>query len=100
MGFQEDVEKVYYYIRNSIDPEYMPQNLLFSATVPRWVEQISQKYMRKDKAMVDLIKGQAVQTSRTVSHCSMCMKYSEIMPLMKDIVDVYCGRHGRCIIFC
>ena len=30
----------------------------------------------------------------------MCIKYKDIVPLMKDIVNVYCGRNGRCIIFC
>ena len=74
MGFQQDVEKIYYFIRKTAHYDY--QNLLFSATVPSWVERIAAKYMKKDKKLVDLIKNQAIKTSKTVAHCSMCMKYS------------------------
>jgi ATP-dependent RNA helicase DDX21 len=73
---------------------------LFSATVPLWVERIAAKFMHKQRCLVDLIKGAEIKTSKTVTHCSMCIKYKEIIPLMKDIVNVYCGKHGRCIIFC
>lgn len=77
-----------------------PQSLLFSATVPLWVERIAAKFMNKQKRLVDLIKDAEIKTSKTLTHCSMCIKYKDIVPLMKDIVNVYCGKHGRCIIFC
>lgn len=98
MGFQQDVEKIYHYVNRGATKK--PQSLLFSATVPQWVERIAIKFLSKHRILVDLIKDAEIKTSRTVTHCSMCMKYKDIVPLMKDIVNVYCGKHGRCIIFC
>lgn len=98
MGFQQDVEKIYYHVNKVAFKK--PQSLLFSATVPLWVERIAAKFMHKKRQLVDLIKGAEIKTSKTVMHCSMCIKYKEIVPLMKDIIHVYCGKLGRCIIFC
>jgi len=98
MGFQQDVEKIYHHVNKVAYKK--PQSLLFSATVPLWVERIAAKFMNKQKRMVDLIKDAEIKTSKTLTHCSMCIKYKDIVPLMKDIVNVYCGKHGRCIIFC
>lgn len=42
-----------------------PQTLLFSATVPPWVEKTAKKYM-KDWKTVSLVGRQDVQTSTTV----------------------------------
>ena len=98
MGFQQDVEKIYNFVNKRVQNNY--QNLLFSATVPHWVERIAIKYLRKDKKFVDLIKDHEIKTSKTVTHLSLCMKYKDIVPKIKDIVNVYCGKHGRCIIFC
>jgi len=98
MGFQQDVEKIYHHVNKVAYKK--PQSLLFSATVPLWVERIAAKFMTKQKKMIDLIKDAEIKTSKTIAHCSMCMKYKDIVPLMKDIVNVYCGRNGRCIIFC
>ena len=98
MGFQQDVEKIYYHVNKVAYKK--PQSLLFSATVPIWVERIASRFMNKQKKLIDLIKDAEIKTSKTISHCSMNMKYKDIVPLMKDIVNVYCGRNGRCIIFC
>ena len=98
MGFQQDVEKIYHYVNKAAYKK--PQSLLFSATVPIWVERIAAKFMTKQKKLIDLIKDAEIKTSKTIAHCSMNIKYKEIVPLMKDIVNVYCGRNGRCIIFC
>lgn len=98
MGFQQDVEKVLHHIKQVTYQR--PQKLLFSATVPSWVQRITQKFMSQNKVIVDLIKDVEIKTSKTITHCSMSMKYKDIVPLMKNIVQVYCGKFGRCIIFC
>jgi superfamily II DNA/RNA helicase len=45
LGFQEDVEKIFDFIRRHL--HHQPQTLLFSATVPAWVESIANKFMKK-----------------------------------------------------
>ena len=52
-GFQEEVEKILEFVsRNS--PTKV-QKLLFSATIPSWVKELTTKFMNKQRKMVDLI---------------------------------------------
>lgn len=43
MGFQEDIEKIFEFVKKNAKAE--PQTLLFSATIPEWVMDISRKYL-------------------------------------------------------
>lgn len=54
-----------------------PQVLLFSATVPSWVEQTADKYMSRDRVLVDLIGQQSLRTAVTVEHKAISCPYSE-----------------------
>ena len=40
--------------------------MLFSATIPTWVQNTARKFMKPDTKLIDLIKGQDVKTSTTV----------------------------------
>ena len=42
-GFQEDIEKIFQYVEKHGPKK--TQNLLFSATIPSWVSEISRKYL-------------------------------------------------------
>lgn len=42
-GFQEDIEKIFKYIKKHTDRK--TQNLLFSATIPSWVLELSRTYL-------------------------------------------------------
>ena len=53
-GFQEDIERIFEYIEKKATKK--TQNLLFSATIPPWVVQLSKKYLSTDRQYVDLIK--------------------------------------------
>lgn len=46
-GFQEDLEKIYKYIKDNAPKK--TQNLLFSATIPEWLHQISRTYQDEDR---------------------------------------------------
>lgn len=46
-GFQQDVEKIFEYIKDHGVSSY--QTLLFSATIPDWVNELSIKYQKEDK---------------------------------------------------
>lgn len=65
-GFQEDIEKIFAAITKSGAKK--TQNLLFSATIPPWVSDISSKYQNADCKFVDLITGGENTTSKTVKH--------------------------------
>lgn len=69
MGFRDDMEKVI---------EAMPadkvQTLLYSATIPPWVNQVARKYLRPGYVIVDLVKNDAGKTNQgasTVHHIAM-----------------------------
>ena len=48
-----------------------PQTLLFSATMPHWVHETAQKYLRTDRKHLDLVCGDTVKTSKTVRVCNV-----------------------------
>lgn len=43
-----------------------PQTLLFSATLPDWVEKTAKKYMTRDRKLVDVIGNEKQKTALTV----------------------------------
>jgi len=43
-----------------------PQTLLFSATVPSWVQRTARKYLRSDIVKLDLVGEGTVRTATTV----------------------------------
>ena len=53
MGFQKDIQTVYSFIKKSCESK--TQNLLFSATFPDWVSDISKKYQTQDCLFIDLV---------------------------------------------
>jgi ATP-dependent RNA helicase DDX21 len=98
-GFQEDIERIFEFIKKN-GPPTKTQNLLFSATIPSWVVDLSKKYLSPNREYVDLIKDSEIRTSKTVEHLSLSCPYYNRMSIIADIVNLYGGRHGRTIIFC
>ena len=104
IGFQEDIERILKYINNEFDEMRKSietiQFLLFSATIPKWIEKMSSKFMKRDLVFVDMIKHSEVKTSKTVEHLSIFIPSKELkIPAIGDIVLVYGGTHSRTIIF-
>jgi len=99
MGFQEDIEKIYKAVQGEIDKEKV-QNILLSATMPKWVHEASQKFLRADQIKrVDLIKEKGYKTPTTVKHLAINCPYFSRNGAIGDIVLCYGGSHARTIIF-
>eukprot|EP00759_Apiculatamorpha_spiralis_P053252 PhF_6_TR6140/c0_g1_i1/m.9114/K16911/DDX21; ATP-dependent RNA helicase DDX21 len=96
-GFAEDVEKVLVGI-----PEKNYQLLLFSATVPSWVENVVTKFgkVASSRVSIDLVGHNTVSVSETVTFYELLV-YSaeERLLVMGDLIRVFAGRNGRVIIF-
>ena len=67
------------------EPDNKPQTLLFSATVPRWVQRTARKYLRSDIVKLDLVGEGTVRTATTVEvqssayiHGSSCIHNVQI----------------------
>jgi len=89
MGFQEDVEKIFEYIRGtngSHSPKgSSPQCLLFSATFPSWVQRVAGKYLDPSFTLVDLVKNLTNKTANTVRHLAVFSPYFNRTSILADI---------------
>ena len=65
-GFQEDIEKIFKAVVKQAPRK--PQTLLFSATIPSWVKQISQNYQNPKHTKIDLIGQEQVSVPKTIKH--------------------------------
>ncbi|XP_071508487.1 ATP-dependent RNA helicase DDX50-like [Diadema antillarum] len=106
MGFAEEVEEILSAAYNTGWCELRelittnPQTLLFSATVPPWVYQTAMKYMSKDLKKVDLVGRERVRTATTVEHLAINCSYFDRPEVISDVIKVYGGLDGRCMVFC
>jgi ATP-dependent RNA helicase DDX21 len=94
MGFRDAIEKIYTFIpkENNI------QTLLYSATIPPWVKEISSKYLKEDYVTIDLIGHDDVQTSVTVKHLAVQTSHRGRLDALSDVVGVY-SKGGKTMIF-
>ena len=104
IGFQDDIELIMKKIHDEFELAKKStekiQHLLFSATIPRWIEKISSKFMKKNVVFVDMIKGSETHTSKTVEHLSLVFpSKDDKIQAIGDLVMVYGGAHSRTIIF-
>ena len=90
MGFVDDVEKIL---------EHAPekkQMLLFSATMPRELKKIVNKYMSEDK--VEVVVKKKTQTTTLVSQHYMDVYREDKLQALRRIIDQSPGFYG--IVFC
>lgn len=102
IGFAEAMEKVLMAVqdqkKNSDSPSH--QTLLFSATLPSWIQEAVKKFMKADKITLDLIGNDKQRTSKTVSHIAIPSRWQNRASVLGDILAVYGrGNSGRSIIF-
>lgn len=62
------------------------QNLLFSATIPKWIHNIAEKYLKKNRKFVDLIKNSDIKTSVGVEHMALNCPYNLRIDTIGDLV--------------
>ncbi|XP_073441983.1 nucleolar RNA helicase 2 [Dendrobates tinctorius] len=99
MGFSEQVEEILT-VRYKSDPNENPQTLLFSATCPNWMYDVSKKYMRREYEKIDLVGHRSQRAAITVEHLAIeCGRYQKEV-VLGDIIQVYSGSHGKTIVFC
>ncbi|XP_050221579.1 DEAD-box ATP-dependent RNA helicase 7 [Mercurialis annua] len=94
MGFVEDVEL----ILGKVADVTKVQTLLFSATLPIWVKQISSKFLKSSKKTIDLVGNEKMKASTNVRHIIVPCSQSAILQLIPDIIRCY-SSGGRTIIF-
>ncbi|KAJ8578691.1 hypothetical protein ON010_g518 [Phytophthora cinnamomi] len=100
MGFREDVQKVFTAMEQVENQSSgRRQTLLFSATIPKWVKDVADKYMQKDREYVNLVKDSDDQASTDVQHIAIPCHWQGRPTLLANLLGVYAKKDSRTIIF-
>ncbi|XP_011654884.1 DEAD-box ATP-dependent RNA helicase 7 [Cucumis sativus] len=94
MGFVDDVE----FILGKVADVNKVQTLLFSATLPDWVKNITSRFLKASKKTVDLVGNEKMKASKDVRHIVIPCSDTERSRLIPDIIRCY-SSGGRTIIF-
>ncbi|KAI3735202.1 hypothetical protein L6452_14692 [Arctium lappa] len=93
-GFVEDVE----YILGKVNDASKVQTVLFSATLPAWVNHIASQFLKVNKKTVDLVGVEVMKASENVRHIIMPCSSSARCQVIPDIIRHH-SSGGRTIVF-
>ncbi|PWA92671.1 DEAD-box ATP-dependent RNA helicase 7 [Artemisia annua] len=93
-GFVEDVE----YILSKVNDATKVQTVLFSATLPSWVNHIAAKFLKSDRKIVDLVGLKVMKASESVRHIIMPCSWNARSQVIPDIIRHH-SSGGRTIVF-
>ncbi|KAJ4811412.1 DEAD-box ATP-dependent RNA helicase 53 [Rhynchospora pubera] len=91
VGFAEDVEVIM---------ERLPQkrqNLMFSATMPNWIQKITRKYLH-DPAVIDLVGDSDQKLAEGISLYSIAADRYEKTAILGPLIEEH-AKGGKCIVF-
>lgn len=92
IGFEESVEQIYESLVSD------RQNMLFSATMPRWVKDLARKYMT-DPVTIDLVGDQGTgKMAETVDTFAIKVTRDTRLDVLSDLIKVH-GKNGKTICF-
>jgi superfamily II DNA/RNA helicase len=98
MGFAEDIEKILTYVPSTQER----QTLLFSATIPPWIQDLARKN-QNNPIVVDAIGKKDTKTSTTVEHIAIRVPSTELARrlVLESVLSVYSAEltNFRCIVF-
>lgn len=75
------------------------QVLLFSATMPRWVHTLANKYLSEERTIVDLVTGTSAQAVTTIQHIAIPAHWTILGSVINDVIAMFAGRQGRVMVF-
>jgi ATP-dependent RNA helicase DDX21 len=100
MGFADSVDDILRHRYTPGNTDKNPQTLLFSATIPSWVQKTARKYLRDDITKLDLVGRGTVRTATSVEHLAIPCTQRDRTVTIANTLQAYSGSHGRAIIFC
>jgi ATP-dependent RNA helicase DDX21 len=75
------------------------QVLLFSATMPKWVHSLADKYLSSDRVIVDLVTGRSAVSVTTIQHIAIPAHWTILGAVINDVIAMFAGRQGRVMVF-
>ncbi|KAI9112020.1 hypothetical protein K1719_016916 [Acacia pycnantha] len=94
---RKDFVEVVEFILGKVEDFSKVQTLLFSSTLPEWVNHISSRFLKPDKKTVDLVENENIKASTNVRHLVLPCS-SATSQLILDIIHLY-SSGCRTIIF-
>jgi ATP-dependent RNA helicase DDX21 len=95
LGFKEEVEEIMGTIKSHGPPNI--QCLMFSATVPKWVQFVAQQFLKPNFSIIDLVGNLKNKTSKGVQHLIINCPYHNRITALADIL--ICYGTGQTIVF-
>ena len=100
MGFKEDVETILNYAkRESGGPPKKFQIMLYSATIPDWVQRIARDHLDPNYYNVDLVRNLKNKTASAVRHLAIGCPYYNRPATIADVLLCYGGKDKKTIVF-
>lgn len=102
MGFKDDVEKILNYAKRESGSERGKKNfqiMLYSATIPDWVQRIARDHLNEDYVNVDLVKNLKNKTASAVQHLAISCPYYNRPATIADVLFCYGGKDKKAIVF-
>jgi ATP-dependent RNA helicase DDX21 len=98
IGFKDSIDAI---IQNIIQAVPLkPQFLLFSATIPPWVQNATRSFMSSDKLFIDMVKESTLKTPAGVKHLALKVGSNRnSVSMISDLISYYSGGNGRTIVF-
>jgi len=98
MGFREDIEEIL-----SGASSQQVQTLLFSATLPKWVSNIANRFLKPDYTTIDLVNGSGFsdtdnKAAALIDHILLPCQWNERAGLIADVIRKY-ATSGKTVVF-
>lgn len=69
------------------------QVCLFSATIPYWVRQVANEFLKRNYRLVDLAKDLKNKTAQTVNHLAINCPYHNRLAVLADLRKIDSSHH-------
>ena len=108
MGFTEEINAIFeaFHVKNDLKNsteesgiKLQKQVLLFSATMPKWVHTLANKYLSEERTIVDLVTGTSAVAVTTIQHIAIPAHWTILGSVINDVIAMFAGRQGRVMVF-
>ena len=108
MGFTEEINAIFeaFHVKNDLKDsteesgiKLQKQVLLFSATMPKWVHTLANKYLSEERTIVDLVTGTSAVAVTTIQHIAIPAHWTILGSVINDVIAMFAGRQGRVMVF-
>lgn len=75
------------------------QTLLFSATLPDWINEVAREFMKEDITLVDLAQDLTNKTSSRINHLAVECAWYQKNEVVNKLLNMYASETGKILIF-